>query len=478
MADIILIHAPLVVFRKGEVFFRSGDEFSNYPMGLMYLASFLEKQGLSVKILDVTPDRLTQEDILDIIELEQPTLVGIGATSASVRSAIKIVRAIKIKYKNIPVCFGGAHINCDPEFFNRVDTGFDFCIVGEGEQTLYDAYCKLKSGEKVVGTLHGEAVDLDQIPFPARHLIRQQNYEGTENGMKAAIPTATMLGSRGCPFKCTFCSIPSIKHKVRYRSAKNIVDEMEAIYHTCNGYYSFSDDVLTLHEKRSIELCDEILRRGLRVRWSGMTRVDIVSEELISKLAAAGCHDLYFGVESGSERIRNEVIDKKVDDKEIYDAIQLCKKYKIQTWLFLMVGFPSETKEDVEDTVQIGRKMGADFIGIHLTIPYPGTKIYDYALEKNIISHDLFDKFAQGIDWDDKETFNDRWPYLIPDGLTHHYMVASKKRAYHNHYLRPQWALSRLRHWLISSDRFKADLKLMKMAPHALLMGVTKTSNA
>jgi radical SAM superfamily enzyme YgiQ (UPF0313 family) len=187
---------------------------------------------------------------------------------------------------------------------------------------------------------------------------------------------------------------------------------------------------------------------------------------------------LYFGVESGSERIRNEVIDKKVDDKEIYDAIQLCKKYRIQTWLFLMVGFPSETKEDVEDTVQIGRKMGADFVGIHLTIPYPGTKIYDYALEKNLIDHDLFDKFAQGIEWDDKETFNDRWPYLIPDGLTHHYMVASKKRAYRNHYLRPQWALSRLRHWLISSDRFKADLKLMKMAPQALLMGVTKTANA
>ncbi|MBT5258480.1 MAG: B12-binding domain-containing radical SAM protein [Nitrospina sp.] len=479
MADVILIHAPLVVFRKGEVFFRSsGDEFSNYPMGLMYLASFLEKQGLSVRILDVTPDKLTQEDILDIIELEQPTLVGIGATSASVRSAIKIVRAIKIKYKNIPVCFGGAHINCDPEFFNRVDTGFDFCIVGEGEQTLYDAYLKLKNGEIVEGTLHGEAVDLDEIPFPARHLIRQENYEGTENGMKSALPTATMLGSRGCPFKCTFCSIPSVKHKVRFRSAKNIVDEMESIYETCNGYYSFSDDVLTLHEKRTIELCDEILRRGLRVRWSGMTRVDIISEKLISKLAAAGCHDLYFGVESGSERIRNEVIDKKVDDEEIYKAIQLCKKYRIQTWLFLMVGFPTETKEDVEKTVLIGRKMGADFIGIHLTIPFPGTKIYDHALEKGVIEHDLFDKFAQGIGWDDKETFNDKWPYLVPGDLTHQYMVDSKKRAYLKHYLHPQWAFSRLRHWIISSDRFKADLKLIKMAPHALLTGMTKTANA
>ena len=141
MTDIILIHAPLVVFRKGEVFFRpSGDEFSNYPMGLMYLASFLEKQGLSVRILDVTPDRLTQEDILDIIELEQPTLVGIGATSASVRSAIKIVRAIKAKYKNIPVCFGGAHINCDPEFFNRVDTGFDFDSHYRKHYCCYNCY--------------------------------------------------------------------------------------------------------------------------------------------------------------------------------------------------------------------------------------------------------------------------------------------------------------------------------------------------
>ena len=116
--------------------------------------------------------------------------------------------------------------------------------------------------------------------------------------------------------------------------------------------------------------------------------------------------------------------------------------------------------------------------GKNFTQQGAGTKIYDYAIEKGVIEHELFDKFAQGIGWDDKETFNDKWPYLVPDDLTHQYMVDSKKRAYRKHYLRPQWAFSRLRHWLISSDRFKADLKLIKMAPEALLMGMTKTANA
>ena len=102
-----------------------------------------------------------------------------------------------------------------------------------------------------------------------------------------------------------------------------------------------------------------------------------------------------------------------------------------------------------------------------------GTKIYDYAIE-----YELFDKFAQEIGWDDKETFNDKWPYLVPDDLTHQYMIDSKKRAYRKHYLRLQWAFSRLNHWIVSSDRFKADLKLIKMAPQALITGRTKTANA
>ena len=479
MADVILIHAPMILFHRGETFFRcNGDEFSNYPMGLMYLGGYLENRGISVKILDITPEQLNLEDVLEIVESDKPTVVGISATSASTRSAVKIGRAIKKKFENMPVAFGGAHINCDPEFFNRVPGGFDFCVVGEGEKTFHEAYLKLKSGEKVEGILHGEAVEpLESLPFPARNLVKLNNYEGTENNMKTVLPRATMLGSRGCPFKCTFCSIPSIQHKVRYRSAANIVDEMEAIYDTCNGYYQFSDDIMTLNQKRSIELCEEILRRGIKVNWTGMTRVDVLSEELVSKLAAAGCHDLYFGVESGSERIRNEVINKKVADEEIIEAIALCKKYKIQTWLFLMVGFPTETQDELDMTIQAGSKLGADFIGIHRTIPYPGTAMYDYAIKNGIISNDLFDQFAQGIGWNDKESFNDKWPYIVPDGLTSQDLIKAKKQAYRKHYLRPKWALSRLRHWWISSDRFKSDMELVKMAPHALSFGATSTAN-
>ena len=478
MADMLLIHAPLIINHRGEEWTNTfGDEASNYHMGLLYLAAYSEKLGVTSKILDVSVQKITMEQILDEVEEEKPTLVGISATSAGIKSAVHICREIKKKYKNMPVCLGGAHINCDPDFFDRVPE-FDFCIVGEAEKTLYETCIKLKNGEQVKGTLHGEIVEnLDELPFPARHLVNEWDYAREEKRHEfgpESLPWATMLGSRGCPFKCTFCSIPAIQHKVRYRSAKSIVDEMEAIYDKCGGKFSFVDDVLTLNRKMTMELCDEILRRGIKARWCGMTRAEILKEDLVIKLAASGCNDLFFGIESGNDRVRNEVIDKRITNAEIADAVKLCKKHGIHTNFLLMVGFPTETLEEIEDTVNIGHKTGADLIGIRQTIPFPGTKVYDFAIQEGMIDKDLIDRFGRGEGWSEKDNFFEKWPKFLPEGVTTEDIVKAKKRAYRKHYLRPTWALSRVRHWFRAPHWFRHDIDLLKVAPMTFLKGKTK----
>ena len=476
MVDVILIHSPMVVNRRGQDWiFSDGDEVSNYHMGLLYLSAYLEKNGMSVKILDVIAARITLEDILENVAQEKPTVVGISATSSGLRSAVSICRRIKENFEGVPVCIGGAHVNCDPHFHERVPV-FDYCVMGEGEKTFYESVVKLKNGEKVEGILQGESIEpLDDVPFPARHLIEFQDYVRWEHRNSTKKPNATMLGSRGCPFKCTFCSIPAVGHKVRYRSAKNIVDEMEAIYDTCDGNYTFVDDVLTLNQNKTIELCDEIIKRGLgdKVKWNGMTRAEILGEKLVAKMAKAGCNDLFFGIESGSERVRTDVIAKKISNEEIKDAVSLCRKYGIVTNFFLMVGFPTETHEEIQETVEIGKKSGADMIGIHQTIPFPGTGIYDYSVKNGLIEENLIDRFALGDGWSEKESFHDNWPNFVPEGLETKDLVDAKKRAYREHYLRPSWAWSRVKLWMKAPYRFKQDLNTLRHAPDVFIFGKT-----
>ena len=480
MAEVILIHVPIILNRRGEHWLDTlADESSNYPMGLLYIGGYLEQHDIEVKVLDVTPAQLTLEDVLDEIEREKPIVVGLSSTTSGLRSAVTLSKVIRKEFK-IPVGLGGAHINTEPDFFNRVPE-FDFAVCGEGEKTFYDIVIKIKKGEMVKGLINGEAIDnLDDIPHPARHLIDFDKYRMPESRVGDRKPHATMLGSRGCPFECSFCCIPAIGHKVRYRTAKSIVDEMEAIHDSCGGNYNFVDDVLTLNQKQVMGICDEIINRGQEgyYNWYGMTRAEILKEELISKLYPAGCRQMCFGIESGSERVRTQVIGKKITNDDIKRAVDLCHKYGIQAYFFLMVGFPTETMEDIQATINIGKETGADIVGIHMTIPYPGTAIYEDAIKTGRIAPDLLDRFATGDAFGDKAAFHEMWPKYIPDGLTLEDLQDAKRSTYRTHYLRPSWALSRVRLWMKSSYQFWTDLEQLKLAPAAFLKGRTVNSTS
>lgn len=331
---------------------------------------------------------------------------------------------------------------------------------------------KTAKKQKIKGLFHAEIIkNLDLLPFPARHLINPHHYFSPHAG-KNQKPVATMISSRGCPYRCTFCSQPPNRADYRTRSGKNIVDEMEEIYDDYNGQYSFVCDTMTINKNNVLEMCSEILERKMNVHWLANTRVNVIDEEMLSKMAEAGCTDLFFGVESGNDRIRNDVVHKNITDAQIRKAMHLCWKYGIQSNIFMMLGFPTETMKEVEDSINYPVQTGADIMGIHITWPQPGSPLYDQAIKEGLVSKSVVDDFVNGKLGNDFSSF---WPLYVPKGLTLKDLTEAKKRAYRKFYLRPDWFLRRLQWYFRTPDKFTQDLKEIKAAISAFLTGSTSS---
>jgi len=474
MVDIVLITCPMVFSKEGA---KVGDEATNPWMGVLYLAAYLRKNNISVKIYDPGAEKLLIKDIIKRLEKDKPKVVGLSSLTSGIKSAVEIAKEIRSHYKKkIVIGIGGSHINVDSGFINR-HPYFDFEVVGEGEITLTKIVKKIKNKGKLSKKIfQGEIVkDLDSIPFPARDLINIYNYFPIEKLGSEEKPTAAIVGSRGCPYLCSFCSRNPEWRTVRFRSAKNIVDEMEEIAGEYGGKFSFTDDAITLNRKIALELCREIINRKCDFHWLGMTRANCVDNELLEKMKEAGCEELFFGVESGNPRVRNKVIRKNLKDEEIRSALKLCQKIGIRASVFLMMGFPTETKEELEDTVNFGLKFQPDFIGAHLTLPLPGSDVFNIAIKENKIDKDIIDKYARG---EIGEGFVENWPIYIPDGMDREYLIEAKKRAYRKFYLSFDWIKKRIITWTKDKKALIHDMGLIKTGVHVLIYGRTKNAVA
>lgn len=477
MTDVFLINCPIAFPEEAGMCW---DDTSCPPLGLLYIAAYLEEKGISVKVFDVRARKMSLKDILKAIKKESPKVVGLSALTFSTRTALKLVSAIRDKFKrDRPViALGGPHLSADPDFFHRFPL-FDFGIIGEGEFSFTKLVKRVLKGKKVKGLFYSKPIaDLDKLPFPARHLINRLDYYGasTENiSDKEKLKTiyASMIGSRGCPFRCNFCSKSVHKTFYRSRSPENIFREMMSIYDDYGGKYLFTDDTATLNRENTAKLCRLLIASGKRFRWMAMTRATCVDRQLLKLMAKSGCHDLFFGVESGNERIRNEVIKKKAKNREIADAVHWCREYGIQTNLFLMLGFPGETRKEIEDTINFGSKVQADLVGIHTTLILPGSELWELAIKEGRLGEGLIDRYAQGKLG---LVFKDVWPHYIPDGLTEKDLIEAKKRTYRRFYLDPSWLWRRFRYDLSSPENLIKDLRLIKTGLYTLLHGGTKYS--
>ena len=370
-------------------------------LGLLYLAAYVrEKINLDIRVIDAAADKLSLDDIESIIRKEQPDIVGFSVLTFNLLNCLDVSRMIKKVSTKTKICYGGWHPTLYPKETLAFDS-VDYIVTGEGEVTFTD----LVSGEIDVHQINGLGFkqngnsiinpprdlikDLDILPFPAYDLIDVKKYSNLLASEDLAITLAT---SRGCPFACTFCDIRRTKY--RSRSAENIIKEIT--YWREKGVKEFfiQDDNFTSVRRRTLEVCDLLEKSGLDIKYKISSRVDSINEELMLKLKKTGCYRIYYGVESGSQRIL-DYLGKNTKTDQIEEAFRITKKHGIDAVAYIMIGVPGEKKDDIEKTLKLVKKIKPNHLHTSICTPMPQTSLYKNLLEDKTIKVDYWKDFAE-----------------------------------------------------------------------------------
>jgi len=375
---------------------------------------------------------------------------------------------IKQLDQNIKVVIGGVHATYLPEEVIS-DQAVDYLVLGEGEVTLKELVGCLSREPEKIGQIKGicykqdgriiftekrEPVkDLDTLPFSAWHLIDLSLYY---HPLSRSKKFASIITSRGCPSICTFCSRGVFLNHYRARSAKNILAEIELLVSRYGiKEIHFIDDNFSLERKHVEDICRGIIAKGWKIKWAAPNgiRVDTLDEGLIRLMKKSGCYSLSFGVESGNQKTL-DYIKKGIILNDIKEAFRLCHKYGIETVAFIIVGFPNEDIDDINQTLKFLKEIKADIVDAHILIPLPGTELYSELDSKGYILEK---------DWD-KYVFNGL-PVYKTDYLSSEEINSAFRRMRLGYHLRPDYIFSRLmqiRSWREANNNFKGLLALLK----------------
>ena len=355
------------------------------PLGLGYIAAYLRQHGISVEIVDCT--FMAQEASIRKIINSKPRIIGIQAMYSMKEKSLELAGLLRDHCELLVV--GGALPTTDPESFLGA---FDIAVVGEGEQTMLELVNQFVNGgdlsgikgivyrEKTSGKIkrtsqRGLSADLNFFPNPSRELFDNEAYKKFFS-KKFGYTTTAIMTSRGCPFSCDFCSKPVFGSNFRARSASKVVDEIEEVISLGYSRVWFADDCFTLDRNRLHGICDEIIRRGLKISWECLSRVDTLSSETVALMKLAGCVRMFFGVESGNDSIL-ELMNKQITIKQVVEALQLCKISGIKAGAFFIVGYPGENDKTVLQTIKFASSLPLDYLSFTMPYPIPGTPLFE-----------------------------------------------------------------------------------------------------
>jgi anaerobic magnesium-protoporphyrin IX monomethyl ester cyclase len=379
--------------------------FTNPPLGLLYIAGTLLKNGFDVHVLDACIEG--KSAISKTLEELRPNLVGVTCLTPARKNAFEVAAIAKSVDPNIKVVMGGAHATI---MYNQVLENYpyiDYVVLGEGEMTFLEiaqgkdpaqinGLAYKENGKVVKNPPRKYAENLDDLPFPAWHLVDLKKYPPTGkkivNGIDIAkVPRIPVVFSRGCKGHCDFCSTWWIWRGWRHRSPKKMVDEIELLNKTHGiQHFWFADDAMTIDRNATIELCEEIVRRQLKIAFSVTTRTDCVDELVLQKLKEAGCYQISYGVETGSP-ILLEKMGKENDVETSKKAIRLTKKAGLEAVALMIVGNIGETKETLHDTMDFLRETDPDEIGcVGGLWVLPGTKLFEECKAQGFINDDFW----------------------------------------------------------------------------------------
>ncbi|HSV95819.1 MAG TPA: radical SAM protein [Spirochaetota bacterium] len=364
------------------------EESPTPPFGVISLGAYLEREGVEVLVEDYIVQPYSRARVREVLSAFRPDVVGSTAVTMNVKRALSILRDYKEENPKVIAVMGGPHVSFDADAILGGHHFLDYIIRGEGEITFTEMLRSLETGsppEEVEGvSLRSNGSvrhnpdrplipDINVLPYPARHLISLSRY-------RALGFPINMVTSRGCPNKCIFCvGSRMVGRKVRYLDVQRVVDEFELLSTMRFRQINIVDDLFTANKNRCISICEEIVRRGIRHRWTAFARVDTVSKELLNSMKTAGCTTLCFGIESGNQEIL-DLVKKNITLEKAKAAVDLCNAAGIEPMTSYILGLPGETPETVRTTMEFARNLSPMY-GYHILAPFPGTEVREKAAE-------------------------------------------------------------------------------------------------
>lgn len=387
-----------------------GREFRQ-KLGLLYVAGYVRKEiGVEPKIIDCLAEGYSEADLERIIRTERPDLVGFSVLTFNLLDSLEAAAIVKRANPEAKICFGGFHPTLYPLETIKLPN-VDFVVFGEGEITFAELVNHLrgkaddsnlqsipglayrsKEGQPIINANREPIGRLDDLPLPAHDLLNLDKYTFVlaEESKVGAIQT-----SRGCPSKCIFCDMRLTRH--RYRSAENVLEEISFLLSKGISEFFIVDDTFTINRNRVLRLCEMIKKEKLNIRYKISARVDRVDDEMLSKLAESGCYRIHYGVESGSQRIL-DYLQKGITIPQIIKAFDSSRKAGLQRFAYMMLGVPSETLEDMNETFRLIRRITPDHVNYSICTPFPKTYLYEEARRSQLIQDDYWQKFAERPD--------------------------------------------------------------------------------
>ena len=426
---------------KARLLSKLKSNFIRLPVvQLVYAATMLAEEGFEVKVIDALNENMNAEMTMNAARGFNPDFLIVSTSSSCLLFERDVIaKMFKEMYPDITIVTVGDTLTHASDQFKQP---FDIAVLGEVERVLIDICGRRKALSKIDGIMYFDgdkkvlrqekeplqAEELDKLPFPRWELFPYKSYQYYPLLMER--PVATLQSTRGCPYGCGYCSYPVNQGlRWRFRSAENIVDEIE---HDIKKYgfkgIVFRDPLFTLSSKRVEEMCDIIEKRKLDIIFSFETRPELLNHELMDKLHKAGCRAINFGVEDIHPEILRMIGRRPIDQEKIIDTVNYAEKIGVRTTCFFIIGLPGSTKESIQETIQFSLKLNPSHADYKIATPYPGTPLYTMAKTNN---------------WIIKEEYDNLGGYSatmkISDELSPEYLEQVCNDAFTKFYMRPRY---------------------------------------
>lgn len=394
-------------------FGKVGSSEANFVQyGLAYISAYAKKEGHDLDLIDLRKLHGWEEFELEIAK-RSPGIFGISSMSVDFGVALDAIKRIKVISKDSIVILGGVHATVAIEELGKIDQ-IDYIIIGEGEISFSQLLSKIEEGSSEQRIIKGISPDINSLPYPDRDIFDYENGELLHPWLPhMETPFVSIITSRGCPFRCTFCQ-PAERMvfggKAKNRMLANIIEELKFL----RQRYKFKsllihDDLFTFNRKWILEFCRMYREEGFAQPFTCQARVDFIvkNEDVVKKMVESGLSCFMIGFESGSQRIL-DFLKKGTTVEQNRQAAEICKKYNIKIFANYMFGIPTETFDEVRETVKFIRHIKPYHPSPSYLTPYPGTELYNYCVKNNLIlkgSYEYYDRSPrrkgklEGIDY-------------------------------------------------------------------------------